>query len=35
MFKFGQIELASKDFHKPRQITNISNTDVSQVKTDN
>ena len=30
-FKFGQIEVASKDFHKERQITDISTTDVNKV----
>ena len=31
MFKFGQIEVASKDFHKQRQITDIFTTDVNKV----
>ena len=30
-FKFGQIEVASKDFHKERQITDISTIDVNKV----
>ena len=31
MFKFGQIEVASKDFHKQRQITDIFTFDVNKV----
>ena len=31
MFKFGQIELASKDFYKQRQITDILTIDVNKV----
>ena len=31
MFKFGQIEVASKDFHKQRQITDIFTIDVNKV----
>ena len=30
-FKFGQIEVASKDFHKQRQITDIFTIDVNKV----
>ena len=30
-FKFGQIEVASKDFHKQRQITDILTIDVNKV----
>ena len=31
MFKFGQIEVASKNFHKQRQITDIFTIDVNKV----
>ena len=31
MFKFGQIEVASKDFYKQRQITDILTIDVNKV----
>ena len=31
MFKFGQIVVASKDFHKQRQITDIFAIDVDKV----
>ena len=31
MFKFGQIELASKDFHKQRHINDMFMTDVNKV----
>ena len=31
MFKFGHIEVASKDFHKRRQITDIFTIDVNKV----
>ena len=31
MFKFGQIEVASKDFHKHRQITDIFTIDVNKM----
>ena len=31
MFKFGQIEVASKDFHKQRKITDIFTIDVNKV----
>ena len=31
MFKFGQIEVASKDFHKQRRITDIFTIDVNKV----
>ena len=31
MFKFGQIEVASKDFHKQRQVTDIFSTDVNKM----
>ena len=31
MFKFGQIEVTSKDFHKQRQITDIFTIDVNKV----
>ena len=30
-FKFGQIEVASKDFHKEKQITDIFTIDVNKV----
>ena len=30
-FKFGQIEIASKDFRKQKQVTNILKTDVNKV----
>ena len=30
-FKFGLIEVASKDFHKQRQITDVLTTDVNKV----
>ena len=31
MFKFGQIEVASKDFHKQRQITDVFTINVKKV----
>ena len=31
MFKFGQIEVASKEFNKQRQVTDIFTTDVNKV----
>lgn len=30
-FKFGQIEVASKDLHKKKQVTNIFTIDVNKV----
>ena len=31
MFKFGQIEVASKDFHEQRRITDIFTIDINKV----